>query len=178
MQYRNGDETKAPAVHLHRLSRGKVTKNSTKIMKTSDIETKFWGAFLSGEHNPESATEFFGLQDTEKETPTTVQTKTVTRGIYNRVATGEFVGNVEQYRHDKVGEQTTVYTFEAVDDSTLSINGKCYRVEDCGEFAIKVMKTKIKASDGAKGIIKLFMHDALDTWELKIIENCKPINMN
>lgn len=148
-------------------------------MKTASIEDKFWDAFSSGEYDPELYAEFFGLQDSGKETAketATVQTKTVTRGIYNRVATGEFVGGIEQYRHDKVGERITVYTFEAVNDTTLSINGKCYRVEDCSEFAIKVMKTKIKAIDGAKGLIKFLCRETLDSWELKIIENCKSIN--
>lgn len=98
-------------------------------------------------------------------------TKTVTRGIYNRVS----VGN-GQFRHDKVGEKTSNYTFEVVDTNTLWINGKCYRVEDNREFAIKVMKTKIKAIDGAKGLVKFLMSETLDSWELKIIENCKPTN--
>lgn len=144
-------------------------------MKTASIGDKFWDAFFSGEYDPELYAEFFGLQDsgkeTAKETATQTQTKTVTRGIYNRVP----VGN-GQYRHDKVGERITVYTFEAVNDTTLSINGKCYRVEDCSEFAIKVMKTKIKAIDGAKGLIKFLCRETLDSWELKIIENCKSIN--
>lgn len=145
-------------------------------MKTASIEDKFWDAFFSGEYDPELYAEFFGFQDSEKETAT--QTKTVTRGIYNRVATGEYVGGVEQYRHDKVGEQITVYTFEVINDSTLSINGKTYRVEDCSEFAIKVMRTKIKANGGAKGLAKFLCRETLDSWELKIIENCKPINLN
>lgn len=150
-------------------------------MKTIDIEERFWDAFFSGEYDPELYADFFGLQDSEKETAKetpTIQTKTVTRGIYNRVATGEYVGGVEQYRHDKVGEQTTVYTFEVINDSTLSINGKCYRVEDDREFTLKVMKTKIRAIDGAKGLIKFLCRETLDDWELKIIENCKPINLN
>lgn len=149
-------------------------------MKTASIEDKFWDAFFSGEYDPELYAEYFGLQDTDKETAkeTTTQTKTVTRGIYNRVATGEFVGNVEQYRYDKVGEQTIAYTFEVVDDVTLSINGKCYRVEDFGKFAIKIQRTKIKANGGAKGLIKFLCGETLDNWELKIIENCKPINLN
>lgn len=150
-------------------------------MKTSDIETKFWDAFFSGEYDPELYADFFGLQDSEKETAKetpTIQIKTVTRGIYNRVATGEYVGGVEQYRLEKVGEQTTVYTFEVINDSTLSINGKCYRVEDDREFTLKVMKTKIRAIDGAKGLIKFLCRETLDDWELKIMENCKPINLN
>ena len=146
-------------------------------MKTSDIETNFWDAFFSGEYDPELYTEFFGLQDsdkeTAKETATQTQTKTVTRGIYNRVP----VGN-GQFRRDKVGETVVNYAFEVVDAVTLRINGKCYRVEDCSEFAIKVMKTKIKAIGGAKGLIKFLCRETLDSWELKIIENCKPINLN
>lgn len=144
-------------------------------MKTASIEDKFWDAFFSGEYDPELYAEYFGLQDSEKEPAkeTATQTKTVTRGIYNRVP----VDN-GQFRHDKVGEQTTVYTFEVVNDSTLSINGKTYRVEDCSEFAIKVMRTKIKANGGAKGLAKFLCRETLDSWELKIIENCKPINLN
>lgn len=107
-----------------------------------------------------------------------VQNKTVTRGIYNRVAIGEFVGGVEQYRHDKVGETVANYAFEVVDAATLKINGKTYRVEDNSEFAIKVMKTTIKANGGAKGLVKFLCRETLDNWELKIIENCKPINLN
>ena len=140
-------------------------------MKTIDIEERFWDAFFSGEYDPELYAEFFGFQDSNKKAAT--QTKTVTRGIYNRVP----VDN-GQYRHDKVGERITVYTFEAVNDTTLSINGKCYRVEDCSEFAIKVMRTKIKANGGAKGLAKFLCRETLDSWELKIIENCKPINLN
>lgn len=151
-------------------------------MKTSDIEDKFWDAFFSGEYDPELYAEFFGLQnsakETDKETATQTQTKTVTKGIYNRVATGEFVGNVEQYRRDKVGETVANYTFEVVDDVTLRINGKTYRVEDNSEFAIKVMKTKIKSKGGAAGLVKFLCREKLDNWELKIIESCKPVNLN
>lgn len=149
-------------------------------MKISNIEERFWGAFFSGEYDPELYAEFFGLQDaaTSKDENPQPQQKTVTRGIYNRVATGCYVGNVEQISTIKVGEQTAVYTFEAVNDSTLSINGKYYRVEDSSEFAIKVMKTKIKAIDGANGLVKFLTRETLDNWELKIIENCKPINLN
>lgn len=106
------------------------------------------------------------------------QTKTVTRGIYNRVPTGQFVGGVEQIRHDKVGEQVNTYTFEVIDANTLKINGNAYRVEDNSEFAIKIMKTKLKAQGGANGLVNFFMRDNLDSWELKVIENCKPINLN
>lgn len=107
-----------------------------------------------------------------------MQTKTVTRGIYNRVSTGEYVGNVEQFQTIKTGEQVNNYTFEVIDANTLRINGNAYRVEDNSEFAIKIMKTKIKAAGGAPGLVKLFMRDTLDAWELKVIENCKPINLN
>lgn len=140
-------------------------------MKTASIEDKFWNAFFSGEYDPELYAEFFGFQDSNKKAAT--QTKTVTRGIYNRVP----VDN-GQYRHDKVGETVANYTFEVVDAATLRINGKTYRVEDCSEFAIKVMKTKIKANGGAKGLAKFLCRETLDSWELKIIENCKPINLN
>lgn len=145
------------------------------------MRLNFGTPFFSGEYDPELYADFFGLQDSEKETAKetpTIQIKTVTRGIYNRVATGEYVGGVEQYRLEKVGEQTTVYTFEVINDSTLSINGKCYRVEDDREFTLKVMKTKIRAIDGAKGLIKFLCRETLDDWELKIMENCKPINLN
>lgn len=107
-----------------------------------------------------------------------MQTKTVTRGIYNRVSTGEQVNGVEQFQTIKTGEQVNNYTFEVIDANTLRINGNAYRVEDNSEFAIKVMKTKIKAAGGAPGLIKFFMRDTLDAWELKVIENCKPINLN
>lgn len=103
-------------------------------------------------------------------------TKTVTRGIYNRVPTGEYIGNIEQFRREKVGERENTYAFEAVDGGTLRINGVCYRVEDNSEFAIKVMRTKIKAAGGAPGLIKFFMRDTLDSWEAKVMENCKPLN--
>lgn len=149
-------------------------------MKTCNIEERFWDAFFCGEYDPELYAEFFDLQDaaTSKDEKPAATTKTVTRGIYNRVTTGRYVGNVEQISMVKVGEQTAVYTFEAVDDSTLSINGKHYRVEDSSEFAIKVMKTKIKAIDGANGLVKFLTRETLDNWELKIIENCKPANLN
>lgn len=144
-------------------------------MKTASIEDKFWDAFFSGEYDPELYAEFFGLQESDKETAKEIatQTKTVTRGIYNRVP----VGN-GQFRHDKVGETVANYAFEVVDAATLRINGTIYRVEDCSEFAIKVMRTKIKANGGAKGLVKFLCRETLDSWELKIIENCKPINLN
>lgn len=146
-------------------------------MKTIDIEDKFWDVFFSGEYDPELYAEYFDLQnsdkETAKETATQTQTKTVTRGIYNRVP----VGN-GQFRHDKVGETVARYAFEVVDAATLRINGKVYRVEDCSEFAIKVMKTKVKANGGAKSLAKFLCRETLDDWELKIIENCKPINLN
>lgn len=113
-----------------------------------------------------------------KQTYKGIQTKTVTRGIYDRVPTGKFVGNVEQYRHDKVGEAVANYTFEVIDAVTLRINGVEYRVEDSSEFAIKVMKTKIKANGGAVGLVKFLCCEKLDNWELKIMENCKPVNPN
>lgn len=149
-------------------------------MKHSDIEERFCDAFFSGEYDPELYAEYFGLQDSDKETvkETATQTKTVTRGIYNRVATGKFAGGVEQFRYDKVGETVANYAFEVVDAATLRINGKIYRVEDCSEFAIKVMHTKIKANGGAKGLVKFLCRETLDDWELKIIESCKPVNLN
>lgn len=144
-------------------------------MQTCNIEERFWDAFFSGEYDPELYAEFFGISGdtrTKNAKPNTT-TKTVTRGIYNRVAVGD-----DQFRHDKVGETATTYAFEVVDAATIRINGKCYRVEDDREFAIKVMKIKIKAIDGAKGLVKFLMNETFDSWELKIIENCKPINPN
>lgn len=105
----------------------------------------------------------------------TTTTKTVTCGIYNRIPTGRYIGGVEQISTVKTGERTTHYTFAAHADS-IEINGVKYRVEDCSEFAIKVMRTKIKANGGAKGLIKFLCRETLDSWELKIIENCKPMN--
>lgn len=105
----------------------------------------------------------------------TTTTKRVTYGIYNRVPTGRYIGGVEQISTVKTSERTTHYTFAAHADS-IEINGVKYRVEDCSEFTIKIKRTKIKAHNGAKGLIKLFLSDTLDGWELKIIENCKPIN--
>ncbi len=103
-------------------------------------------------------------------------TKTVTHGIYSRVSTGKYVGNYEQFRCDKVGERVNTYTFEVINANALRINGNAYRIEDNSEFAIKIMKTKIKAQGGASGLLKFFMRDSFDSWELKVIENCKPIN--
>lgn len=107
-------------------------------------------------------------------------TKTVTRGIYNRVPTGQRVGNVEQFRYIKIGEKVNTYAFEVIDHNTISINGKAYKIENSSEFAIKVMKTKIKAFGGASGLLKLFTKSNADNdnWETRIIENCKPINLN
>lgn len=105
----------------------------------------------------------------------TTTTKTVTRGIYNRIPTGRYIGGVEQISIVKVGERTTHDAFTVHPDS-VEINGVKYRVEDSGEFAIKIQRTKIKAHNGAKGLIKLFLSDTLDSWETKIIENCKPMN--
>lgn len=103
-------------------------------------------------------------------------TKTVTSGIYNRVPTGEYVGNREQIRMVKTGERVSKYTFEVINADTLRINGNAYKVEYSSEFAIKIMKTKIKAQGGASGLLKFFMSDTLDSWELRVVENCKPIN--
>lgn len=142
-------------------------------MKTASIEDKFLDAFFSGEYDATATAEFFGLQDSDKEKETAKETKTVTRGIYNRVP----VDN-GQFRHDKVGETIANYAFEVVDAATLRINGKAYRVEDCSGFAIKVMKTKIKANGGSAGLVKFLCRETLDSWELKIIDSCKPINLN
>lgn len=103
-------------------------------------------------------------------------TKTITRGIYNRVSTGQFVGGVEQFRHDKTGEQTTVYNI-AVDDTTLTINGKVYRLEYCPEYAIKIMKTKVKTCCTPERFIKSFCtgDNDITAWIDKVITNCKPI---
>lgn len=103
-----------------------------------------------------------------------IATKTVKRGIYYRTPTGRYIGGVEQISHIKTGEQITEYKFTATADS-IEINGLKYRVEDSGEYAIKIQRTKIQASNGAKGLIKLFLSDTLDSWERKIIENCKPL---
>ena len=59
----------------------------------------------------------------------TTTTKTVTRGIYNRVPTGCYIGGVEQISTVKTGEQTTHYAFTAHADS-IEINGVKYRVEN------------------------------------------------
>lgn len=140
-----------------------------------ETANKFYDTFFSGKHDAAATAEYFGLQDSDKETAkeTATQTKTVTRGIYNRVP----VGN-GQFRHDKTGETVANYAFEVVDAETLRINGNAYRIEDYSGFAIKVMKTKIKANGGAAGLVKFLCRETLDNWELKIIENCKPINLN
>lgn len=102
-------------------------------------------------------------------------TKTVTRGIYNRVPTGEYVGTVQQFKLVKIGETTTVYNMQATKDS-VTINGKTYKVEYKTGYALKVLKTKLQTNNGGEGLIDLFMSDSLDCWILKVIENCKPIN--
>lgn len=104
-------------------------------------------------------------------------TKTITRGIYNRVSTGQYVGGVEQFRHEKVGEKITVYNFTAEGDK-LTINGKSYKVEEDREFVIKILKTKIKARGGAEGLMNFFAsnNDSWDDqWERLLIEKCRPI---
>jgi hypothetical protein len=103
-------------------------------------------------------------------------TKTVTRGIYNRVPTHNYIGGVQQYRHEKTGETTTVYNI-AVDDSTLTINGNVYRLEYAPEYAIKIMKTKVKTCYAPERFIKSFCTSANDltAWIDKVIANCKPI---
>lgn len=100
-------------------------------------------------------------------------TKKVTIGIFNHVPT--YIDGEKRIKWEKVGERVTaMYHFAAHPDS-IEINGVKYRVEDNREWAIKVLKTKVKAIDGAKGLIKLFMSEQLDHWELRIIENCKPM---
>lgn len=102
--------------------------------------------------------------------------KVTKRGIYNYVPTGIFVGGVEQKRAVKVGERTVTYSFVAHDDC-LEIDGVKYRVKDDREWAIKIMKTHIKAIDGPKGLLKLILTfwPTLDTIEQRIIEKCKPM---
>lgn len=103
-------------------------------------------------------------------------TTTVTRGIYNRVPTNEYAGGVQQYRHEKTGEITTVYNI-AVDDTTLTINGNVYRLEATPGIAIKIMKTKVKTCYTPERFIKSFCTEGSDikAWIDKIIANCKPI---
>lgn len=103
-------------------------------------------------------------------------TKTVTRGIYNRVPTNNYIGGVQQYRHEKTGETTTIYNI-VVDGNTLTINGNVYRLEYAPEYAIKIMKTKVKTCYTPERFIKSFCTDANDltAWIDKIIANCKPI---
>lgn len=102
-------------------------------------------------------------------------TKTVTRGIYNRVSTGQFVGGVEQFRHIKTGEQTTIYNI-SVDDTTLTINGNVYRLEYVPGYSIQIRKTKVKTMYNAEQLIKFFMDfDTSGGWIEKVITNCKPI---
>lgn len=97
--------------------------------------------------------------------------KTVKRGIYNRVPV-----DGGQFKYNEVGEEIINYTFDTDGNNIIIINGKRYRVEDEREFAIKILRTKIRAADGATGLIKFFMSEILDSWERKIIDNCKPLN--
>lgn len=99
--------------------------------------------------------------------------KLVKTGIYDKVPTGETVGNVRQFKHIKIGEKETKYIYELVDDSTLKINGKAYAVTDCGQWAIKIMETHVKASGGASGLLKFLMDENLDFYEKNIIATTK-----
>lgn len=102
----------------------------------------------------------------------TMQTKTVIRGIYKQIKLDN-----GQIRHEKTCEIETPYILEIIDKNTLRINDDCYKVEDCSHYAIKIMKTKLKAIGGAVGLFKFLIKEELDTWEKKIIENCKPFNL-
>lgn len=103
-------------------------------------------------------------------------TRTVTRGIFNRVPTGNYVGNVEQFRTVKIGEQTTVYNYVA-EENALIINGAKYKVVEDFEFTIKIQKSQIKAVGGASGLLDFLTRETLDSWELKIIERCRPMKI-
>lgn len=71
-------------------------------------------------------------------------------------------------------EIVKTYNF-AADGNRLTINGRTYKVVQDWEFAIKILKTQIKAINGAEGLIKFFMREPSDSWEIKVIENCRPI---
>lgn len=80
-------------------------------------------------------------------------TKTVTHGIYKRVPTEKFVGNTRQYSTIKIDEETITYNI-AVDDTTLTINGKTYRLEYVPEYSIQIRKTKVKTMYTPKDLAK------------------------
>lgn len=100
--------------------------------------------------------------------------RTVKKGEWKRVPTG--VG--EQFRMEKVRDIENHYDY-AVNSANdrIMINGNTYVVEYASEWAIKIMKTKIKANGGAKGLMEFlnrFQSSCDDGWELKILENCNP----
>lgn len=89
-------------------------------------------------------------------------------GIYERIPTGEFVGNVEQLRTERVGEKRTQWTIcvPNMDDRVMIIsrNGenKTVKVESAPGWCYKVLRSKVLASGGAKGLFRSLVRDLTD----------------
>lgn len=97
----------------------------------------------------------------------------VIKGIYNKIPLDN-----GQIKHEHIGDITTTYQF-AVNyaNDKIRIDNKVYAVSEDREFAIKIMKTKIRAIDGAKGLMRFLCRDSNNglIWIDKIIENVKPM---
>lgn len=89
-------------------------------------------------------------------------------GIYERIPTGENIGGVDQFLTKRVGEVKTQWTIcvPNMDDRTMIVsrNGenKTVIVENAPGWCYKVMRSKVLASGGAKGLFKRLVRDLTD----------------
>lgn len=89
-------------------------------------------------------------------------------GIYERIPTGENIGGVEQFLTKRVGEVKTQWCIcvPNMDDRVMIIsrNGenKTVRVESAPGWCYKVMRSKVLASGGAKGLFRSLVRDLTD----------------
>lgn len=108
---------------------------------------------------------------------TNEQTRIVRQAIYNIVPVHTEKHGL-QYRHDEVGEKVKVYTYAVNDENNaIMINGNAYKVEWDSVFTYKIMKTKIKAINGAAGLLRFLMsqYDCMDSVEENIMNITKAI---
>lgn len=81
-------------------------------------------------------------------------------GIYESIPTGRFVGSVEQMRTERVGEVRTQWSIcvPNIDDRVMIVsrNGenKTVIVESDFEWAWKILRDKVLAIGGAKGLFE------------------------
>lgn len=87
------------------------------------------------------------------------------QGIYESIPTGKFVGDVEQMRTERVGEIRTLWCIcvPNMDDRVMIVsrNGKnkTVIVENTYGWCYKILRNKVLASGGAKGLFNTLVRD-------------------